>query len=461
MRRYSYSDSTWCREATKVEASVAVTREFLERRELGVRPAAPHLTPEIVRARTSVRRADGALRPSRYLDYAATAPALRAAADAALELLPYYGSIHRGAGLESGRSTAAYEAARSSVASFAGAGSEHCTIFVRNTTEALNLLAHCLPAGARVLSTPGEHHANMLPWRRRTVDLLPFTGSADELLARSAAALAGGRYDLLAVSGASNVTGEIAPIGELAELAHRHGAEICVDAAQLAPHVPIDLEALGIDHLALSGHKLYAPFGVGVLIARGERIAAAEPLLHGGGAAATVEDDGIVWADAPARFEAGTPNVFGAIALGAACDTLAAYGMSLLALEEETLGALLRERLAAVPGLRLLAQWPEAEVSRVALASFCIPGFDASDVAQRLAEEHAISVRAGAFCAHPLVRHLRGVTRGTGGGAVRASLGIGSGIDDIEALAEALEALIADRTGALRRPRPSVRALAG
>ena len=164
------------------------------------------------------------------------------------------------------------------------------------------------------------------------------------------------------------------PVRELAELAHRHGAEICVDAAQLAPHVPIDMDALGIDHLALSGHKLYAPFGVGVLIARRERIAAAEPLLHGGGAAACVEDDGVVWSDAPARFEAGTPNVFGAIALGAACDALAAYDMSLLALEEDTLGALLRERLAAVPGLSVLAQWPAADAPRVALASFCVPG---------------------------------------------------------------------------------------
>ena len=416
--------------------------------------ASPHLAPEIVRARTAVRCSDGSLRASRYLDYAATAPALRAAADAALELLPYYGSIHRGAGAESRTSTAAYEQARGAVGAFVGAAGDQLVVFVRNTTEALNVLAHCLPAGARVLSTPGEHHANMLPWRRREVDLLPFTHSADELLARSEVALAGGRYDLFAISGASNVTGEILPIRELAELAHSYGTEICVDAAQLAPHVPIDMEALGIDHLALSGHKLYAPFGVGALVARGRRIADAEPLLHGGGAVARVLDDSVVWNDAPARFEAGTPNVFGAIALGAACEVLAAYGMHVLAGEEMTMGALLRERLAAVPGIRVLSQWNDEDAPRVALASFHAPGLEAEEIARRLAEEHAISVRSGAFCAHPLVRHLRASSRGAGAGAVRASLGIGSDIDDVEHLAEALGSLLGGATRRARRPRP-------
>jgi selenocysteine lyase/cysteine desulfurase len=416
----------------------------------------PPYGPEIVRARSAVRCTDGTLRASRYLDYAATAPALRAAADAALEVLPYYGSIHRGAGAEASTSTAAYEHARSAVGSFLGAAPDQLVVFVRNTTEALNVLAHCLPARARVLSTSGEHHANMLPWRRREVALLPFTRSADELLSRTDAALTASRYDLLAVSGASNVTGEIMPLRELAELAHLHGAEICVDAAQLAPHVPIDMHALGIDHLALSGHKLYAPFGVGVLVARGRRIATAEPLLHGGGAVARVLDDRVVWSEAPARFEAGTPNVFGAIALGAACEALAAHGMHLLAAEELALGALLRERLAAIPGVRVLSQWA-GDAPRVALASFHAPSHEAGEIARRLAEEHAISVRSGAFCAHPLVRHLRASSRGAGAGAVRASLGIGSGIDDVDALADALASVLAGRPRLIRRSRPVAR----
>jgi selenocysteine lyase/cysteine desulfurase len=276
------------------------------------------------------------------------------------------------------------------------------------------------------------------------------------LLARTDVALGARRYDLLAVSGASNVTGEILPIRELAELAHMHGAEICVDAAQLAPHMPIDMHELGIDHLALSGHKLYAPFGVGVLVARGRRIASAEPLLHGGGAVARVLEDRVVWSEAPARFEAGTPNVFGAIALGAACDALAAYGMSLLAAEELTLGALLRERLTAIPGVRVLSQWAD-DAPRVALTSFHAPQIEAGEIARRLAEEHAISVRSGAFCAHPLVRHLRASSRGAGAGAVRASLGLGSGIDDIDLLADALGALLSSRSRLLRRPRPVAR----
>jgi selenocysteine lyase/cysteine desulfurase len=435
-------------------------REFTSDGEPSAPSASASVPPEIVRSGASVRCTDGRLRPSRYLDYAATAPALRAAADAALDLLPYYGSIHRGAGLESRTSTAAYEDARASVSSFLAAAPDQLVVFVRNTTEALNLLAHCLPEGARVLSTPGEHHANMLPWRRRAVDLLPFTRSADELLARSASALASARYDLLAVSGASNVTGEIMPIRELAALAHEYGAEICVDAAQLAPHAPIDMQALGIDHLAISGHKLYAPFGAGVLVARGQRIADAEPMLHGGGAVARVHEDEVVWADAPARFEAGTPNVIGAVALGAACRALAAHGMTALAREEESLGALLRERLAALPGVSVLSQWTGADAPRVALTSFVTPGLEAHELARRLAEERAISVRAGAFCAHPLLRHLCSGSRAAANGAVRASLGIGSGIGDVEALAGALEGLVARGGTSARRRRASASATA-
>ena len=175
--------------------------------------------------------------------------------------------------------------------------------------------------------------------------------------------------------------------------------------------------------------------------------------MHGGGAVARVLDDRVVWAEAPARFEAGTPNVFGAIALGTACDVLAAYGMGVLAVEEQTLGALLRERLAGVPGVRVLAQWAGADVPRVALASFCARGLDAHEIARRLAEEHAISVRAGAFCAHPLVRHLRPGARGSGAGAVRASLGLGSGIDDVEAVATALEVMLGASARRARRSR--------
>ena len=218
------------------------------------------------------------------------------------------------------------------------------------------------------------------------------------------------------------------------------------------------MDALGIDHLALSGHKLYAPFGVGVLVARGAR-ASPRPSRCCTAAArsracSTTASSG---ATRPRASRPARPNVFGAIALGAACDALSRVRHGVLAAEELTLGALLRERLAAVPGLRVLEQWRGDDVPRVALASFHVPSIEAGELARRLAEEHAISVRAGAFCAHPLVRHLRGVARANapGGGAVRASLGLGSGIDDVEVLADALGSLIgAQREARRRRARP-------
>ena len=160
------------------------------------------------------------------------------------------------------------------VAGFVGARADDAVVFVRNTTEAINVLSAALPAGARVLSSPVEHHSNMLPWRRHDLRLLPFTGSPDELLDACERALrsARPRIDLVAVTGASNVTGEVWPVAELAELAHAHGAQLFVDAAQLAPHRAIDMAGAGIDFLALSGHKLYAPFGAGALVGDGRRL---------------------------------------------------------------------------------------------------------------------------------------------------------------------------------------------
>src|SRR5688572_13643771 len=195
--------------------------------------------------------------------------------------VPWYSSVHRGSGAKSRVSTAAFEDARADVAAFVGARGDDRVVFVRNTTEAVNVLAAALPDGARILSTPFEHHANMLPWRRHDLTVLPFARSEAGLLGACDAALRHDRFDLLAVTGASNVTGEVWPLAELATIAHRHGAALFVDAAQLAPHRAIDMEAAGIDLLALSGHKLYAPFGAGALVGQ---LPDGEPLLHGGGA---------------------------------------------------------------------------------------------------------------------------------------------------------------------------------
>ncbi|MBM0235476.1 aminotransferase class V-fold PLP-dependent enzyme, partial [Micromonospora sp. STR1_7] len=265
------------------------------------------------------------------LDYAASAPCARAAADAVTELLPWYASVHRGAGALSRRCTLAYEKARQTVGDFFGARPEDHVIFTRNTTDALNLLGRALPAGTTVVTFAGEHHANLLPWPRGSVRLPVPTDPAGAVRAL-AAALAELRRDsnpalpvLVSVTGASNVTGELWPVAELARVAHRHGARIALDAAQLAPHAPVDLLALDVDYLAVSGHKLYAPFGAGVLIGRADWLDSAPPYLAGGGATSRVgpATHDVTWATGPARHEGGTPNLLGAVALAAVCTALA------------------------------------------------------------------------------------------------------------------------------------------
>ncbi len=187
---------------------------------------------------------DGTERQYVNLDSAASTPALGVVAEAVNELLPWYSSVHRGAGAKSQISTAAFEGARDSVRDFMAAADDQVVVFVENTTHAANLLSWMFPQGSRVLSSPIEHHANMLPWRRHHVELLPFTSSPDELLSAVGSALSRDpEIDLVAVTGASNVTGEVWPIADLAALAHEGGAEIFVDAAQLAPHRAIDLNA--------------------------------------------------------------------------------------------------------------------------------------------------------------------------------------------------------------------------
>jgi selenocysteine lyase/cysteine desulfurase len=409
----------------------------------------------VLGADTEVPCADGRSRRYVNLDYAASTPALDEVWDAVEAFMPWYSSVHRGSGLKSQVATEAFEGTRDVVAEFAGARPGDAVIFVRNTTEAINVLAHALPASTRVLSSPVEHHANMLPWRRHELALLPFADSPDELCAATEHALrtARPRIDLVAVTGASNVTGEVWPLARLAAIAHRHGALLFVDAAQLAPHRAIDMAASGIDFLALSGHKLYAPFGAGALIGDASRLGAGPPLLQGGGAVELVTLDEVVWAGAPERHEAGSPNVVGVVALGAACRKLRALGMDAVAAHERVLAQRLRNGLASVPGLATLALWGGSDVDRVGVASFNLDGYRHPLLAAVLSAEHAIGVRHGCFCAHPLItrllnvtdaelRHLRGELRAGRRpalpGAVRASLGLGTTVEDVDALLEAL-----------------------
>jgi selenocysteine lyase/cysteine desulfurase len=392
------------------------------------------------------------------LDYAATTPASVAAVEAVQRALPWYGSLHRGGGRKSAESTALFEQARAAVAAFAGCVDPAQVVFVRNTTEAANLLSVALPPETRVLCSPFEHHANLLPWRLHRVEHLPFTPTAAAFVETATAALAeadaaGDPFALVAITGASNVTGEMPPVSELARVAHEHGARVFVDAAQLAPHRRLDVSALGADFLAFSGHKVYAPFGTGALVTASDALAHGSPLIHGGGAVRLVTLDEVAWAESPRRYEAGTPNLLGAVALGASCDALAAYGMDALAVHERGLAGRLWAGLDAIDGVSHLRMWSDAD-DRVGVAAFTVAGWEAHDLGAHLADR-GIAVRAGSFCAHPLVAHLIGVPAAhtasllheieCGGdvsipGAVRASVGLGTTAADIDVLLEAVTA---------------------
>ncbi|MEO3874239.1 aminotransferase class V-fold PLP-dependent enzyme [Nonomuraea sp. B12E4] len=383
------------------------------------------------------------------LDYAASAPCLEPVNAAVAAALPAYSSVHRGAGYASQLTTARYEQARHTVRAFVGARPEDAVIFTRNTTDATNLLARCLPAGTTAVVFDTEHHASLLPWQR-SVRLAPpvLPGSAVRAADEALAGIDGPK--LLVVTAASNVTGELWPIAALAHIAHRHGARILVDAAQLVPHRRLNLTALDLDYVVFSGHKLYAPFGTGALIGRRDWLADGEPYLKGGGAVRSVGDAAggeVDWHDDPEpRHEAGTPNVLGAIALAAACDALSATGWTALVREEERLIERLRAGLAGIEGVRELSLWGE-DHPRVGIVSFTLAGRSAREVAEILSSEYGIGVRDGKFCAHPFVRHLLDTT--TGGcedgtaSAIRASIGLGTTQEHVDRLIEALRDLAA------------------
>lgn len=394
--------------------------------------------PTVVGAETTVPVLDG--RRLRYANFdgAASAPALTAVADRVAEILPWYASVHRGAGYLSQVSTALYEAARTEIGRFVGARNDDTVIIVRNTTDAVNLLASVTPGRTLVLDL--EHHANLLPWQRSAggATVLPVRETLADTLAAIYAELGSRRYALLAVTGASNVTGEIVPLAEVTTLAHRHGTRVFVDGAQLLAHRRIDLAESGVDAVAFSGHKLYAPYGAGALVARGDWLDAGDPYLAGGGAVRRVRpgttDAGAIgeveWATGAARHEAGSPNVIGAVALGTACAELAALGARTAEHERRLHGRLL-DGLAALPEVQVARLWPDAP-DATATVTFTL-GTDPGLLAAYLSAEHAIGVRDGRFCAHPLLERLDRPE-----GAVRVGIGLQSRSDDIERLLAAL-----------------------
>jgi hypothetical protein len=263
--------------------------------------------PAVVGSDLLVPLADGRQVPYANLDYAASAPCLEPVRAAVAEALPAYSSVHRGAGYASRLTTARYERARHTVRAFAGARPGDAVVFTRNTTDAMNLLARCLPEGTTVVVFDSEHHASLLPWPR-AVRLAPPASPGEAVRAADEALAAIDGPKLLVVTAASNVTGELWPIAALAHVAHERGARIAVDAAQYAPHRRLAVAALDLDYVAFSGHKLYAPFGAGALVGRPDWLAQAEPYLRGGGATRNVADE-VEWSTDPEqRHEAGTPT---------------------------------------------------------------------------------------------------------------------------------------------------------
>jgi selenocysteine lyase/cysteine desulfurase len=402
---------------------------------------------------------DGVDRDYVDLDAAASTPASAFVKATVDTFLPWYSSVHRGAGYKSRIATAAYEDARAAALRFAGhdPDGDHLAIFCRNTTEAINHLAYRLRLAPHdtVVTTVVEHHANLLPWarvaRRRWVEC-DADGTFD-VAAIEAALDDGDRPRLLAITGASNVTGWLPPVDAIIGLAHERDVPVLVDAAQLAPHRPLPAAA---DFLAWSGHKMYAPYGSGALVGPRATFADGDPFLAGGGAVDLVDLDEVIWTDPPEREEAGSPNVVGAVAMHAAMDVLDAVGWPAIHEHESRLAARLREGLDAIDGVRLLGPRPGSAHDTLAVAAFTVAGVHHALVAARLSAEHAIGVRHGCFCAHPYLIRLLGLSaaevhnyrdgvlrgdRSTIPGAVRASCSIATTDADVDALLSAVAAI--------------------
>ncbi|MFB6808150.1 aminotransferase class V-fold PLP-dependent enzyme [Streptomyces sp. NPDC056387] len=421
------------------------------------------------------------------LDYAASAPALQRVWDDVAAYAPYYGSVHRGAGYLSQLSTDLFEQSRATVAEFLDCRPADQVVFTRSTTDSLNLLAAALPADCEVFVFETEHHASLLPWTNAQVTYLdaPRTpAQAVEILERALAdrdpspssRLRSGRRGpqgpaLVCVTGASNVTGELWPVKALAAAAHAHGARIVLDAAQLAPHHPVSVQELDVDWVAFSGHKLYAPFGSGVLAGRADWLQQAQPYLAGGGASRKVarrEDGGVdvEWHTTAARHEAGSPNVIGVYSIASACRALTEAGFENLVARERHLIAKVREGLAEVPAVRVLSLFGD-DAPRVGVISFVVDGWNSSHFAAALSAEYGIGVRDGLFCAHPLVRTLLGsepqaqgecgapdaapgeLPPTSSGGtptlnAIRVSFGAGTPDEHVERFVRAVKELVAD-----------------
>jgi cysteine desulfurase/selenocysteine lyase len=408
---------------------------------------------------------DGSCRRYTNLDNAASTPSMKAVQQAVNDFLVYYSSVHRGTGFKSQLSTMAYEQARQIVMKFVGANTgEYTCIFGKNTTEAINKLARRLPLEGKrniVLTSGMEHHSNDLPWRAATkvihVRLTP-GGELDEAdfdtqLSRYAEEVA-----LVAITGASNVTGFLNPIHRLAEKAHAAGALIMVDCAQLAPHRKIEMLPLDkaghLDFITISAHKMYAPFGTGALIGRKDVFERGDPDMTGGGTVEIVTLDDVVWTEPPERDEAGSPNTVGAIALAAAIRQLEAVGMVEVAHHEAELTRYALEKLSSNQHIVIFGDGnPLHADDRLGVIPIALDHVTHFLAAAILGYEFGIGVRSGCFCAHPYILHLLGLSREEAAevrrrmmagdrsempGLIRASFGLYNTLEDVDTLLDAL-----------------------
>ncbi len=373
-------------------------------------------------------------RPLVYLDNAATTQKPQAVIDSLCE---YYkttnANIHRGVHELSVRATEAYEQARAKAQRFIGAARAEEIIFVRSTTEAINLVAQSyarprLQEGDEILITELEHHSNIVPWqlvcgqtgaRLRVVPI----NDRGEVRLEKFESLVGPRTKLVAVGYVSNALGTVNPVEEIAAIAHRHGAVVLIDGAQAAPHVKVDVRDIGCDFYAFSSHKVYGPTGVGVLYGKKELLENMPPYQGGGDMIKDVTFDRTVYNDLPFRFEAGTPNIAGTVAFGTALDYVNKTGLEKIDSYEADLLQYATTALAEIPEVRLIG----TAAKKVAVLSFVVEGVHAHDVGTVL-DQLGIAVRTGHHCAQPVMRHF-GLTA-----TARASIGLYNTKADVDAL---------------------------
>ncbi|MAT40206.1 MAG: aminotransferase [Ectothiorhodospiraceae bacterium] len=417
---------------------------------------------------TKVPTLDGTLKPYVFLDNGASTPALKHVIDVMNDFMPFYSGVHRGTGFKSILATKVFDEAHGIAGKFVNADLEKNTvIFGKNTTDMINKVANrCQWQGEDVvITTLMEHHSNDLPWRKYAkVVHLPVDdrGYVESESVERAFEQYKGHVRFLAVTGASNITGIVNPIHEYAEIAHKHGAHIFVDAAQLAPHRKIDVlpdsDPRHIDFIAYSAHKMYAPFGIGVLVGSRDWFCLGDPDAVGGGVVDIVEEDFVAFSGPPASEEAGSPNVPGAVALAAAIHTLEAVGMDAIGAHEQELIAYAIGKMKEIPGVNIYGPVDESEFGgKVGVVAFDVEGVPHAKVAAILSAEGAIGVRNGCFCAHPYVKRLlqfdecmaKEITeeildgnRSRLPGMVRASFGCYNNREDVDRLVEWLHRIV-------------------